>query len=285
MNLVKEVSHSLVSGANDSLRCGWAAVSLLRDAAFQRLFLHNVGLFLGSYALFTLWVIPNVQAEAALLGSSFFASFLAFLFGSPSTILLVCWLVPLYLYSVFCNAVWHDAIATRMLQQPKKRVAAVASSPTPSSGIADAVYRVVVYNAMLGLSVLSAYVPFYVGPVLQAVLYSLLYGSYCFEFKWKAEGWSAEECLEYLDQRWLYFVGFGSPLTLLGYTQASFFSAYPLTSVLVPIFCISAFSAIPTKQTIVPPLRFRQVSEAVALRFIVSSIRQKRTKKKETQQK
>ncbi len=280
MDVLREFGSSFSAGASDSFRFGWSAFSLLKLAAYQRLLLHNLLLFFGSYAAFVFWVIPNVQREvAALESSSFVVSLVSLLFGS-SSVLLVFWLLPLYVYSVFCNAMWHNSIATFMMMRAKIRPS-LNAHVSPGASAADPVYRVVVYNAMLGLSVLSGHLPFFVGPVLQAVLYSLLYGLYCFEFKWVAEGWSANQCLEFLDQRWIYFAGFGAPLTLIGYTQSSFFAAYPITSVLVPFFCISTLSATPAKQFLVPPLRFRQVSEAVSLRRIVDSIGSKRRKRRE----
>ncbi len=88
--------------------------------------------------------------------------------------------------------------------------------------------------------------------------------------------WSSKGFVEYFETRWVYFVGFGAPLTVISYLLPSFFSAYPIVSILVPVFCLSAQYGKPMPQLVIPRLRLRQLSEAASLAPLISKISERR---------
>lgn len=284
--MLREVASCLSAGFRDSLRfplSGGAA--LVGSAPFRRLALHNGLLFLGSYVAFS-WLLDRIRVEAfAELGPGA-ASFVTSICGWP--LVVGGWLIPLYLYSVYANSAWHGDVAAELVMVA--RPAATARAGSPASGgsgsvsavTVDVAYKVLVYNAMLALSFLSGFLPFFVGPVMQATLYSWLYSVYCFAFRWRASGWTLLQSIDFFEIRWLYFVGFGAPLTVVSYATPSFFASYAAVSVLIPVFCLSALqSDSPPRQDFVPRLRLRYVAEAALLQPLVSRLSVKRAKRRE----
>lgn len=60
------------------------------------------------------------------------------------------------------------------------------------------------------------YIPVIGGPL--AFLYCSAANSYyAFEAQWLKSGWGLNERIQYLEQRWSYFLGFGLPITLISY--------------------------------------------------------------------
>ncbi len=184
MGFVGEASQCFWSGLRDSVRVGSGGLSLLWLRSFQLLVLHNGGLFLGSYVMFMLWLIPGLEAELRAAEPGFLTSLRGLVFAAPYATILVLWFVPLYVYTVYANALWHSRIAAELILQRKPKKGETASAVT---AVTDFFYKVVVHNVMLGFAFLSGYLPFYVGPVVQAVLYAWLYAVYCFEYKWQSK--------------------------------------------------------------------------------------------------
>lgn len=272
-----EALHCLWAGLCDSLRLWPLPAGLsMTSPAFVRLVAHN-SFFIASYVLFASYVVPFCHGDLAALpgGPGVVGSFLDMLFGTPNTVLFVAWLVPLYLYSLYANAVWHWQLTLEQGSPAAKK------ESSPVSEVTETVYRIVIYNAMLVLSYLSGFMPL-VGPLLQATFYSWLYSVYCFEHRWTSDGLTLLRMIDYFEIRWVYFVGFGTPLTLLSYSQTSFFISYPLTSMAVPIFLATAMRAgQPPRQHYIPRLRMRELSEAAILRPLVRHMSSKRAKKRE----
>lgn len=165
---------------------------------------------------------------------------------------------------VFSNAVLHSNIALEMYKEK-----GIGGRNPNFSVISDLIYRTLIYYSLLGISYLSGMLP-YVGGMAKFTLFSLLYSSYCFEFKWTVQGLSSTQCMELIEQRWLYFVGFGAPLTLLAYSHVSFFTSYALINVLIPVFCTTALYGKPCKQEYVPRLRIRRWSESWFINPLIS---------------
>ncbi len=269
MGMLGEAWLCFRTGLRDSGRVGAGAMAtLVRLRSFQMLVLHNGLLFFGSYLLFFTWLIPALEDELRSASPGIFTSLVKAVFSAPHAVVTVLWFVPLYLYTVYANALWHSSIASEVLV--KKR-AKKSDADSAARSVTDFVYKVVVHNVMLIFAFLSGYLPFFIGPVVQAILYSWLYAVYCFEYKWQSKGF-----VEYFETRWVYFVGFGAPLTAVGYLLPSFFSAYPIISVLVPLFYLSAQNGRPTEQICIPRLKLRQLSEAASLRPLLKDISEKR---------
>jgi etoposide-induced 2.4 mRNA len=268
MGYAAEAGQCFWSGLRDSVRVGGGGLSLLWLRSFQMMALHNGVLFLGSYVLFMGLLIPGLEAELRAAQPGVLTSLLGLVFFAPYATILMLWFVPLYVYTVYANALWHSGIAAELIMQRKPKKGDTASAVT---AVTDFFYKVVVHNVMLVFAFLSGYLPFYIGPIVQAVLYAWLYAVYCFEYKWQSKGF-----VEYFETRWVYFVGFGAPLTAVSYLLPSFFSAYPIVSILVPFFCLSAQHGRPTPQLFIPRLRLRQLSEAASLAPLISKISEKR---------
>lgn len=80
--------------------------------------------------------------------------------------------------------------------------------------------------------------------------------------------------MEYFESRWLYLVGFGVHLTLVYYVTSSFWIAYPIVQLLIPIFCAAAiYSPDPPEQRYIPRLYIRAFTDTTMLKPLVGFLR------------
>jgi hypothetical protein len=291
-SLASEFVYSISRGLLSSLSGIWLAFTGgmfdFGSATHRGLLYTNGVLFLLPVLLYRLLIIPYVLREAPQLGEI------------PYNVLVLVWFVPLWFYSVFSNALSHQAIASAMLHRHGRsgRNASITiasrTSPTPrhisnsssssssaTSDVASVVYRMLVFGVFQLICFSSGFLP-WIGWVLQGALYSWTFSTYCFEYKWRARNkMTLLQCLEYFESRWLYFVGFGMPLTLVSYVSPSYWISYPIVQISIPLFCASAIAGPdPVEQLFVPRLHLRAVTDAAILRPLVSFVQSKRQSKK-----
>ena len=184
--MIKEAASCFVDGLRDSVRVWTIPSSAIKSRAFLKLILHN-SFFALSYIIYAEFIIPLCREQLAAT-QGFWGAVGAFLFTTPNTSLLIFWLGPMYLYSAYTNAVWHSELVQAMA--PKEPLVSPSSSLSSSvsalNDVTTTIYRVILFNCMLGFSFLSGFTPL-VGGLLQAMFYSWLYSTYCFEFRWAVE--------------------------------------------------------------------------------------------------
>jgi hypothetical protein len=287
---LEELFLNLFLGLKDSL-LGLSSLASDGSPLFCRAYyqvLQQQSLFLLSYYLYASFLVPYITSELdSISDRGVLWSLVYALFGSE-TLFIVLWSFPMYLYSLYVNSLWHSEIAAEMSQHDllkqsnsKEDIRQSRKSESALSSFTDTVYRGVLYNVMLLFSFLSTYFPV-IGPLLQAMMYAWLYSIYCFEFKWRAKGWGLLSCVDFFEQRWCYFVGFGAPVVFIGYLQPSFFVTYAVTSIVLPLFFASAMLSEPRPQKFVFRLRMRELSEGAILRPLVSRMSAKRARKRQT---
>jgi hypothetical protein len=160
--MIKEAAACFVDGLRDSVRVWTIPISSVWSRAFLKLVGHNF-FFIVSYLLYSELIIPLCREQLAAT-EGFWGAIGAFLFATPNTTLLVLWLGPMYLYSAYANAVWHSVLVQAMAP-PKE---ASSSSSSALNDVTTTIYRIILFNCMLGFSFLSGFTPLIGGP-LQAM--------------------------------------------------------------------------------------------------------------------
>jgi len=205
----------------------WAACTLER--AFQyissskevrvrtfKCFLLNGLLFIGSMGCMRFVVVPvaswmlhltpphNLEAEEELRER---------LMAILDLLYKVLWLYPAYILSFIVNDKWYHDIAkfAVTLHQQERLTSSVSSN---QSGPAESLYSVVLVTVFFVQAVFTSFLPL-IGKPLYYLNLSLLYGYYCFDYKWVLAGWSLEQRINFFEINWSYFMGFGGPFTLL----------------------------------------------------------------------
>ncbi|CEM11221.1 unnamed protein product [Vitrella brassicaformis CCMP3155] len=112
--------------------------------------------------------------------------------------------------------------------------------------LVDEVFRVLLNMVwIMQTYVLWCIVPGYLGVVVYALQSSWLASMYCFEYRWVSVlKWSACERLEYFESHWLYFAGFGMPLTLL-YVMSPRFIDSGVFALIFPVCILLSITATP----------------------------------------
>lgn len=171
----------------------------------------NGGIFLGSIIIFEigLMFLPQpVMKNGWLLSSLFYW----------------LWVYPIFVVSLFINNrayrdIGHDAYMIFLGSIRKERG---SMSQSVFSPIAVRGY----YWILLGTLIIQAkalyFIPF-IGSFLSFTLFSLITSWYSFEYAWNCLNYSLEKKVQIIEENWIYFLGFGAPLTL-----ATFFSPFLL---------------------------------------------------------
>lgn len=92
---------------------------------------------------------------------------------------------------------------------------------------------------------LLAYVP-YVGPALYFLHSCWLASIYCFEYRWVHLQWTSKQRLEYFESHWLYFAGFGFPMSFICYCCPRFVDT-GVFALLFPLCILKATTAKPCR--------------------------------------
>merc|ERR1719428_1450752 len=87
------------------------------------------------------------------------------------------------------------------------------------------------------------YIPF-IGPFLYFVHSCWLASMYCFEYRWVHLRWSSNARLDYFERHWLYFAGFGFPVSLVSFLCPRFIDA-GVFALLFPLCLLTATVAEP----------------------------------------
>jgi etoposide-induced 2.4 mRNA len=109
--------------------------------------------------------------------------------------------------------------------------------------IADEIYRAILFMNYLIFATIIYILPI-VGPIISFIYFCWIYAYYSFEYKWINQGWKLEKRIEYFEERWAYFAGFGFTFTVITFFVDQFLSA-GVFALFFPIYIIMANNALP----------------------------------------
>ncbi|ORX94078.1 EI24-domain-containing protein [Basidiobolus meristosporus CBS 931.73] len=157
------------------------------------------------------------------------------------------WVYPIYCISFVLNSTWYQEIADRAYRlQVGKPEAVEKSYDSVLNGMVEVIYEAfLILNYLIFASLVHA-IPI-VGPFISFTYLCWLNAYYSFEYKWINKGWSLDQRLNYFEEHWAYFAGFGFPGTICSFFFPSFINV-GVFALLFPLFIIMANKAVPMPQ-------------------------------------
>lgn len=196
----------------------------------------NGVIFLGSMITYTVVVEPVVRWFGTLLPDH-----IAWIIHTSVTVFYkVVLIYPIYCISFVLSALYYQDIADAAFELSKKKQ---QTSGTPLNRLIDEAFRMLLNLIFIIEMNLLFYIP-YVGPVIYFIHSCWLASIYCFEYRWMYQRWGSAARLDYFERHWLYFVGFGFPLSLVTYLCPRFVD-YGVFALLFPIFILMSATAEP----------------------------------------
>ncbi|KAJ3856312.1 etoposide-induced protein 2.4-domain-containing protein [Lentinula lateritia] len=173
------------------------------------------------------------------------------------------WLFPVIGLSFYLNSSWCSIIAERTFALKHGNRSVARQQTLTYTGmlksIATSAYRVVMVFTSLVVSFALGNIPF-AGPILGFSFLSWLDSYYLFEFVWVARGMSLSRRVRYLEERWAYYLAFGSPSAALCMLGSGLASA-AIFALVFPLYIVMAIHARP-----VPDDPYNPVSETDVVR-------------------
>lgn len=214
----------------------------------------NGGIFLASILLFNYMLIPVLQWFTELIFRSSGTHGSVWLYIGPvlSWTFSALWILPLFVLSKIVNCFWFQDIADS---------AYIKSHGKPqmlyiSTLIADMSFSLFIQALFLIQSTAASFLPIpMVGTIIGLLHMCLLHSLYSFEYKWFNMGWEVHKRLQYIENRWPYFCGFGLPLALITSLHPSVIISGCLFSILFPLFIVSANEATEPQHNFQFPLK------------------------------
>eukprot|EP00730_Choanoeca_flexa_P015367 TRINITY_DN7044_c0_g1_i3.p2 TRINITY_DN7044_c0_g1~~TRINITY_DN7044_c0_g1_i3.p2 ORF type:complete len:320 (+),score=48.69 TRINITY_DN7044_c0_g1_i3:115-1074(+) len=215
----------------------------------------NGALFLGSLVLYQLAILPMIhfilsyqwgaQEYAALEGHQLWVveQLLWLVFN-------VFWILPMFLLAKALNAMYCQQVANNAYQDLRGNAETGYQDVKQRDVLgwlgmtmADLIFSTLMQVIMLLEASLFTFIP-QIGLPLSFLYNCWISSLYCFEYSWINNGWSLQRRVEYFEQHWAYFLGFGLP-----FTAATFFLSFMVSaatySLLFPVMVIIATSAKP----------------------------------------
>ena len=170
------------------------------------------------------------------------------------------WLLPAYVISFFVSCIWYGEIAERTAlaaqREAQQQLVNAAGAVAPASArlvqvrrqdaitaLSQEIYRSLLFCIFFLTASAAALVP-RVGVALSFVLFSWLYGLYCFDYKWKLHAVPLEHSTQAVEEQWAYFAGFGSLMIVVG-AVLPYFEGAATVGILFPLFIVTAADANP----------------------------------------
>lgn len=210
----------------------------------------NGVIFLGSILFFNcavgplLGVLRHLVHEDEVWATEFVAAALSALYK-------VLWIYPIYCISFILNTVMYQEIADSALAL--RRSQAPSNMPALDRLINEA-FRVLLNLVYIIEMDLIFYIPF-IGPPLYFLHSCWLASIYCFEYRWVHLRWTSNARLDYFERHWLYFAGFGFPVSLVSFLCPRFVDA-GVFALFFPLCLLTATAAEPKPLRALPtPVR------------------------------
>lgn len=179
--------------------------------------------------------------------------------SSFSVLYKVLWIYPIYSISFVLNTVMYQEIADEALALGKERPAAAQGLLDRLSDETFRVLQNLVYIVEINL---LYYLPL-VGPALYFLHSCWLAAIYCFEYRWVHLRWRSNARLDYFERHWLYFAGFGFPVSTVTFLCPRFVDA-GVFALLFPLCILTATTAEPRALKLAPaPIRSLPIFIAV----------------------
>jgi len=241
--LLQEIGFVWMSGVKDALMLHQCVFFLARSQTIRyrtlQCFMLNGVIFLGSILLFNFAVGPALNILRGLVQEDevWATEFVA---TSFSVLYKVLWIYPIYCISFVLNTVMYQEIADSalaLLKQPPFK-------GTPHwQRLIHETWRVLVNLVYLLQMYMLYYVP-WLGPPLYFVHSCWMASIYSFEYRWVHLRWTSNARLDYFEQHWLYFAGFGFPVSLASLLCPRFIDA-GVFALFFPMFILTATRAEP----------------------------------------
>jgi len=253
---IQDAAGIWLSGVRDALTLDQCIVFLAKSKVIRfrtlQCFMLNGVIFLGSILLFN-WAIDPALNVLRRLVQDDDAWATEFVGSSFSVLYKVLWIYPIYCISFILNTVMYQEVADSALTLTHRQ-------PPPSAlplfeRLIDETFRVLlnlVYVIQINL--------LYYLPVVGAPLYFVhscwLASIYCFEYRWVHQRWDSNRRLDYFEKNWLYFAGFGFPVSFVSFLCPRFVDA-GVFALLFPICILTATAAEPRE--LKKPARLRRL--------------------------
>ena len=246
----QEVAEVWWSGVQDALRIDrclffLAQSKTIRCRTLQCVLLNGV-IFIGSILFYNWLVDPLLMFLKQLVqnddvwATEFISGFFAVLYK-------VMWIYPLYGISFVLNIFMYKDIAGCALQTTKRPAGSTKTPCTSQKDILNGAmqepWRTVVNLVYLLQMQLLACIPVF-GPLLYFLHSCWMASIYCFEYRWGHQQWSANARAEHVEGHWMYFFGFGFPVSIVTYVCPRFIDG-GVFAVLFPLFVLTATDAEP----------------------------------------
>jgi len=273
---LQELSSSVFCGLKDSLQVSRTIKSRGSERVSTYLYytlILNGPLLLGMYILFKYLLEPHFHCMLNFKEHSGFTSvFVQIIEFVLKAAFLFLWVIPIYILSVVLNVQWSQEIGNGAYDFYTKRKRPKIVN-TLSHTIAQTIYWQIIFGVFNALNFLCKFAPI-IGPPFYFLSLCWLNAVYCFDYKWSNRGMELRERIACCEKRWLYFIGFGLPVTLATFFF-EYFISYSLISLLFPLFIPIAMYGSPKKQTwwkpIFPVSRFLASSiMAPLMRFLIT---------------
>lgn len=230
-------------GVRDALmmhRCFFflARSEVIRLRTFQCFILNGV-IFLGSILLFTCAIEPALSMLRRLVQDDE-AWATNFIGTSVSVLYKVLWIYPIYCISFVLNTVMYQEVADSSLalrqQKPSK-------ATPPLERLINEAFRALLNLVYIIEMNLLYYIPI-IGPPLFFLHSCWLASIYCFEYRWVHLRWTSNARVDYVERHWLYFAGFGFPMSFVSFLCPRFIDA-GVFALLFPLCILTATTAEP----------------------------------------
>lgn len=239
----REAGSVWLSGVKDSLMLHQCVFFLARSQTIRyrtlQCFILNGVIFLGSIFLFN-WAIDPVLSILRRLVQEEEAWATDFIGASFSALYKVLWIYPIYCISFVLNTVMYQEVADSalaLLQHKPSR------SARPLERLIHETWRALVNFVFLVEMYLIYYIPV-IGPWTYFIHSCWMASIYCFEYRWCHLGWTSNARVDYFEGHWLYFAGFGFPVSLLILCCPRFIDT-GVFALFFPIFILTATKAEP----------------------------------------
>ncbi|CAG8441636.1 16407_t:CDS:2 [Acaulospora morrowiae] len=213
----------------------------------------NGVLFLGSIFFFNRITLPIIHF---ILGTSLFTSIrgsnehspfiVNFLDKTAALMYQLCWVYPIFLLSFALNAMWYQEIADHAYRQLYGRpIDSKLTYTRLLQNVANDIYRAILFMNYLTVATIAYAIPVF-GPLISFMYFCWIYAYYSFEYKWVNQGWTLQQRIDYFEERWSYFAGFGRHLFCpIQNAEFNHFLSAGVFALLFPLYIIMANNALP----------------------------------------
>ncbi|CAG8655087.1 878_t:CDS:2, partial [Acaulospora morrowiae] len=242
----------------------------------------NGVLFLGSIFFFNRITLPIIHfilgtsLFTSIRGSNEHSPFIVnFLDKTAALMYQLCWVYPIFLLSFALNAMWYQEIADHAYRLLYGRpIDSKLTYTRLLQNVANDIYRAILFMNYLTVATIIYAIPVF-GPLVSFMYFCWIYAYYSFEYvqifyaaitsknvlvayshliisrlhqidryKWVNKGWTLQQRIDYFEERWSYFAGFGFTFTVTTFFVDQFLSA-GVFALLFPLYIIMANNALP----------------------------------------